>query len=202
MCESREVDMRRMTWVVLLAAASLCLGIAQPAHAQLASRSAEEWIRTLESPQRIAGLKVDETLAALHLKAGDVVADIGAGSGIFEAPLAQAVSPRGMVYAVDIEQGLVDHIAQRAGEMHLANVQGVLGKFTDPSLARVDQRRASSHPGSCGVSEKSCQLSQAVRPRGRHRVRSGARRAQEPAGAADYIAAGHCLDGRRRVGAG
>jgi ubiquinone/menaquinone biosynthesis C-methylase UbiE len=123
-----------MTWVVLLAAASLCLGIAQPAHAQLASRSAEEWIRTLESPQRIAGLKVDETLAALHLKAGDVVADIGAGSGIFEAPLAQAVSPRGMVYAVDIEQGLVDHIAQRAGEMHLANVQGVLGRFTDPSL--------------------------------------------------------------------
>jgi ubiquinone/menaquinone biosynthesis C-methylase UbiE len=126
--------MRRVTMFVFVAAFSLCLGLAQPASAQLASRSAEEWIKTLESPQRIAGLKVDETLAALHLKPGDVVADIGAGSGIFEAPLAQAVSPRGKVYAVDIEQGLVDHITQRANELHLANVQGVLGKFTDPNL--------------------------------------------------------------------
>ena len=77
---------------------------------------------------------MDETLAKLRLKPGDVVADIGAGSGIFEAPLAHAVAPGGKVYAVDIQQDLVEHITQRAAELRLTNVQGVLGKFTDPAL--------------------------------------------------------------------
>src|SRR5882672_2433961 len=119
---------------VFFIAFALSVGLAQPASAQLASRSAQEWITTLESPQRIASLKIDETLAKLRLKPGDIVADIGAGSGIFEAPLAHAVSPGGKVYAVDIEKGLVDHINLRAGELHLTNVQGVVGQFTDPSL--------------------------------------------------------------------
>jgi ubiquinone/menaquinone biosynthesis C-methylase UbiE len=126
--------MRRVQSFVLLLAFCVGVGLAHPASAQLAARSAEEWIKTLESPQRIAGLKIDETLAKLKLKPGNIVADIGAGSGVFEAPLAHAVSPGGKVYAVDIEQGLVDHITQRSSELHLANVQGVLGKFTDPNL--------------------------------------------------------------------
>ena len=110
--------------------------VRRSAHGFRTTRLAQrrKWIKTLETPQRIASLKIDETLARLRLKPGDVVADIGAGSGIFEAPLAQAVSPGGRVYAVDIQQDLVDHITQRAGELHLANVQGVLGKFTDPAL--------------------------------------------------------------------
>jgi ubiquinone/menaquinone biosynthesis C-methylase UbiE len=126
--------MQHVRWQSRLAIAILVLGLAAPAFAQLASRSAEEWIKTLESPQRIESLKIDETLSKLKLKPGDIVADIGAGSGIFEAPLSQAVSPKGTVYAVDIEKGLIDHINQRAGEMKLANVKGVVGKFTDPGL--------------------------------------------------------------------
>ena len=125
---------QRLRLVVRLLAFIVALGFAHPASAQLAARSAEEWVKTLETPQRIASLKVDETLAKLRLKPGDVVADIGAGSGIFEAPLAHAVSPGGKVYAVDIQQDLIDHITQRAGEMKLTNVQGVLGRFTDPAL--------------------------------------------------------------------
>jgi ubiquinone/menaquinone biosynthesis C-methylase UbiE len=126
--------MHRFRWQVRLAVFILALGVAAPGFAQLASRSAEEWIKTLETPQRIQSLKIDETLSKLRLKPGDVVADIGAGSGIFEAPLAQAVSPKGTVYAVDIEKGLIDHINQRATEMKLTNVKGVVGKFTDPGL--------------------------------------------------------------------
>lgn len=126
--------MRALRSFVFLIALCCVASLARPASAQLASRSAEEWIATLESPQRIASLHIDETIAALKLKPGDIVADIGAGSGVFEAPLAHAVSPGGKVYAVDIEHGLVDHITQRASELHLANVQGVLGKFTDPNL--------------------------------------------------------------------
>jgi ubiquinone/menaquinone biosynthesis C-methylase UbiE len=117
---------------------ALILGLCQPAAAQLASRPAGEWIATLENPQRIAGLRIDEVLARLRLKPGNVVADIGAGSGIFEGPLANVVSPGGKVYAVDIDKALIDHIMQRAGELHLTNVQGVLGKFTDPDLPSRD----------------------------------------------------------------
>src|SRR5436190_18478552 len=126
--------MRRLRSLVFLLSFVVATCLAVPATAQLASRSAEEWIKTLESPQRIEGLKIDETLAKLKLKPGNIVADIGAGSGVFEAPLAHAVSPGVKVYAVDIEQGLVDHVNQRAAELKLTNVQGVLGKFTDPNL--------------------------------------------------------------------
>jgi arsenite methyltransferase len=102
--------------------------------AQLAGRPAEEWIKTLDSPQRIQNLKVNETVAKLGLKAGDVVADLGAGSGVFEGALAGAVGPKGTVYAVDIDQKLLDAINKKAADAHVANVKTVLGKFTDPAL--------------------------------------------------------------------
>jgi ubiquinone/menaquinone biosynthesis C-methylase UbiE len=111
---------------------------AGPARAQLGSRAAEEWIRTLESPARIESLKIDETVAHLKLKPGDVVADIGAGSGIFEAPLARAVGPSGKVYAEDVDQGLVDAIARKQREFQIPNIMTVLGQYTDPMLPASD----------------------------------------------------------------
>jgi ubiquinone/menaquinone biosynthesis C-methylase UbiE len=102
--------------------------------AQLGGRPAEEWIKTLESPNRIQGLKIDETVQRLKLKPGEVVADLGAGSGLFEPPLAAAVGRNGLVYAVDIDQGLIDAINRKVAEKSLTNVKAVLGQFTDPSL--------------------------------------------------------------------
>jgi ubiquinone/menaquinone biosynthesis C-methylase UbiE len=101
---------------------------------QLASRTAEEWLKTLESPQRVAGLKIPEVISKLRLAPGQSVADIGAGTGLFEGALSAAVSPGGTVYAVDVDQALLDHIAGRAKELQVSNVRVVLGKFTDPGL--------------------------------------------------------------------
>ena len=117
-------------------AATLWLGVGfvGTASAQLAGRSAEEWIRTLETPTRVVSLKVPETITALKLKPGQVVADIGAGSGVFSLPLARAVKPGGSVYAVDIDKELVDHVTEAATEQGLTNVQGVVGQATDPSM--------------------------------------------------------------------
>ena len=76
---------------------------------------------------------------ALRLKPGQIVADIGAGTGVFSLPLARAVQPGGTVYAVDIEQGLLDHIAKTAADQSAGNVRTVLGAFDDPRLpAQVD----------------------------------------------------------------
>ncbi len=126
---------RRLTLLGLLVAA---VGVAPPARAQLGARSTEQWLKTLDSKNRLLKLKVDEVMAALQLKPDSVVADIGAGAGAFTLPMAQAVSGAGRVYAVDIEQGLVDHITKKAQEENLTNVRGVLGKFTDPNLPAHD----------------------------------------------------------------
>ena len=100
----------------------------EPAAAQLAAKPADQWIKTLDSSNRVARLKIDETVAKLNIKAGEVVADIGAGSGLFSFPLAKAVLPGGKVYAVDIEEGLLQHIVARAKELKLTNIQTVLGQ--------------------------------------------------------------------------
>ncbi len=127
------------SFVTVFSAALLAvLGLATPASAQLGARPTEEWLKTLDSANRVARLKVDEAIAALKLAPGAVVADIGAGSGTFTLPLAKAVTTSGKVYAVDIDQGLVDHIAKKAREEKATNVRGVLGKFTDPNLPARD----------------------------------------------------------------
>jgi ubiquinone/menaquinone biosynthesis C-methylase UbiE len=132
------------TLVVLSAAAAAGMWPTASA-SQLASRPAEEWLKTLDRPERVAGLKIDEIVARLGIKPADVVADLGAGSGVFVPALARAVGPTGAVYAVDIEQGLVDHIARRAKEAGLANAHAVLGAFTDPKLPRRDLDLALFH---------------------------------------------------------
>jgi len=113
---------------------ALTLSLPHIAAAQLASRPAEDWSKTLESHDRVASLKMDEIVATLRLKAGETVADIGAGSGLFEVPLAKVVSPGGKVYAVDIDGGFFPQIKRKADQAHVNNVETVLGKFTDPNL--------------------------------------------------------------------
>lgn len=113
--------------------ALLGLASAPAARAQLGARTTEQWLKTLDSQSRVMKLKVDEAVAALKLAPGAVVADIGAGSGVFTLPLAR-VAAQGTVYAVDIDQGLVDHIAKKAQEQKATNVRAVLGGFTDPKL--------------------------------------------------------------------
>lgn len=120
--------------LALVAAFSLC----PAARAQLGARPTAEWLRMLDAQARVSKLRVDDVVAALALKPGAKVADIGAGSGVFTLPLAGAVTSSGKVYAVDIDQGLVDHIAGKARDAKVTQVQGVLGKFTDPALPASD----------------------------------------------------------------
>jgi len=129
--------MPRVPLLPLLTLAAGLLAAAVPARAQLGARSTADWLKTLDSQNRVSRLKVDEAVGRLGLVPGAVVADIGAGSGVFTLPLARAV-PQGRVYAVDIDQGLVDHIARKAEEARAANVRPVLGAFTDPRLPARD----------------------------------------------------------------
>lgn len=117
-------------WVCLLGS----IGIASPAFAQLGARATEEWIKTLDSPNRVNAMRVTQMVQALRIRPGQIVADIGAGSGTVSGPLALAAGPSGTMYAVDIDKGLLEHIARRAADQKIGNIKTVLGEFTDPKL--------------------------------------------------------------------
>jgi ubiquinone/menaquinone biosynthesis C-methylase UbiE len=73
------------------------------------------------------------------------VADIGAGTGIFSVPIARAVGSEGMVLAVEVDEGFLPIIEQKAREQRVGNVRPVLGEFTDPRLPRRDVEVAFFH---------------------------------------------------------
>ena len=134
-CHSFLLVSLLVLWVAATAASAL----------QLGSRDAKEWIDRLERPDRIAGLKVPEIVSRLGLKPGMVIADIGAGTGVFSRPLAKAVAPAGKVYSVDIDPGLLDYINQRAKQENIANIRTVQGKFEDPAIPAKDVDMAFFH---------------------------------------------------------
>ena len=119
---------------LLILAAGLFCAVTLTAAPQLGSRPVEEWIKTLDGPQRVAALRIDEVVAAMKLQPGQTVADIGAGTGLFEVPLARAVAPNGRIYAEDVDAGFFPTIRKRAADASVDNVEAVLGTFTDPQL--------------------------------------------------------------------
>jgi len=78
----------------------------------------------------------DQVIAALQIAPGAEIADLGAGSGYFIFYLAKAAAPNGKVYAVDIDKGTNELIAERAKKDGVANVQTILAKPDDPLLPK------------------------------------------------------------------
>jgi cyclopropane fatty-acyl-phospholipid synthase-like methyltransferase len=92
------------------------------------------YIGSLDDPQRDAYQKPQEVLAALNLKPGEVIADIGAGSGYFTFRLARHVSERGKVYAVDVSPDMILHINRAIRDLKATNVISILADPDDPLL--------------------------------------------------------------------
>jgi arsenite methyltransferase len=92
------------------------------------------YIGSLENPKRDAYQKPQEVLAALDLKPGEIIADIGAGSGYFTLRLARHVSERGTVYAVDVSPDMILHINRAIRDLKVTNVFSVLAEPDDPLL--------------------------------------------------------------------
>jgi SAM-dependent methyltransferase len=82
---------------------------------------AEKWAKSFDDPARDAWQMPDRVIAALGLRPGESVADIGAGTGYFTVRLAKsATAPT--VYAVDIEPSMVQYLRQRAAKEGLGRV--------------------------------------------------------------------------------
>ncbi len=103
------------------------LAIAQTPHQQHAPRDSAEYARILEDPGRDAWQKPHDVITALDLKPAEAIADIGAGTGYFSRRFARHA---GKVYAVDIDQKLLDIAAKDAPP----TLNTVLAAPDDPRL--------------------------------------------------------------------
>jgi cyclopropane fatty-acyl-phospholipid synthase-like methyltransferase len=80
--------------------------------------------KTFDDPARDAWQMPDRVIAALNLKPGQIVADIGSGTGYFSVRLAKsAAAPK--VYGADIEPSMVTYLRERAAKEGLNNVISV-----------------------------------------------------------------------------
>ncbi len=89
------------------------------------------WL-TRESREREEDCKT--MLAALHVKPGDVVCDLGCGNGFYTLKLAKLVGDKGKVIAVDIQREMLELLKDRAAEEKVTNIETVLGTVVDPKL--------------------------------------------------------------------
>lgn len=83
----------------------------------------ERWAKRFERIGREVFDQREQIVAALGLRKGQRIADVGAGTGLLTVELARAVGEQGTVYAVDVQPNFLDHIAQRARKEGLSNVQ-------------------------------------------------------------------------------
>ncbi len=101
---------------------------------------ANGYIMLLERANREDVQKSPEIVKALAFKPGERVADIGAGSGYFTFPVARAVGPTGVVWALDIAPEMLEYLDMRVKAQKADNIK--LRKVTsdDPQipLASVD----------------------------------------------------------------
>jgi arsenite methyltransferase len=104
-------------------------------------RDPKAYIGVLEDPKRDAYQKPHEVLTALGLKPGEVIADIGAGSGYFTFRLAHHVGDKGKIYAVDVSSDMILHINRRIRELKATNVVSILADSDDPLLADASVNR-------------------------------------------------------------
>lgn len=131
---------RTARWAWWMAAALfLTAPFAVPAEAPRAERrpapvmgfAGADW---LEREGREAEQRPEEVIRAMGLKDGDVVADLGCGTGFFARRMARAVAPRGRVYGVDIQPEMLEKMRGLLAREGIQNVVPVLGAADDPQL--------------------------------------------------------------------
>jgi SAM-dependent methyltransferase len=99
--------------------------------AHVMGHQAADW---LERPERDAEEHTEKLVDQLKLKPGDVVADIGCGTGYFSRRLAKKVAPGGRVLGVDIQPEMLQILTNQMTKAGVTNVVPILGTITDPKL--------------------------------------------------------------------
>ncbi len=92
-----------------------------------------EW---LERSSREEEERLTLLVRSLHLKPGEIVADIGAGSGVISMRMSELLLPDGKVMAVDVQKEMLDRLQENCETVGVRNVEPVLG--TQDSTGLLD----------------------------------------------------------------
>jgi len=127
----RSSERRNMSGSKRWAFACVCLivgtAFAQIEQSRTAPENANEArLNRLQPPGQVMDI--------IGLDAGMTIAEIGAGQGRYVVHLADRVGPDGKVYAEDINDDALRHLAQRCRRGGFTNVETILGDLTDPKL--------------------------------------------------------------------
>lgn len=94
----------------------------------------DQAVKMFESAERDTWQKPDDVMKNLQLRTGDVVVDIGAGTGYFTRRFAAVVGPQGKALGLDIESTMVTHINSEAQKQKIANLSARQVPPNDPQL--------------------------------------------------------------------
>ncbi len=128
----RHLETLLLAWVVLIIGhdASFCQeksvrpGINDP----FKNPDVKHFIEVFETESREIFAKRKEIVAECKIKPEMVVADVGAGTGLFTQLFSAEVGDQGKVYAIEIAPKFVEHIEKACKEKGIKNVVGVLCK--------------------------------------------------------------------------
>ena len=95
----------------------------------------EVWVKRFEDPERDKRQKPGLVVKTMNLRPGNVVADIGAGTGYFTRRFAVEVRPGGKAIGLDIEQSMVEYMNEDAKKLDLKNYTARVVGTDDPELA-------------------------------------------------------------------
>jgi ubiquinone/menaquinone biosynthesis C-methylase UbiE len=76
----------------------------------------------LDNPERLLWLPPAEVIAALSVQPGDSIADVGAGTGYFSFPLAEAVGVQGKIFAIDAKTEMLQRLQKKLDEKPASNI--------------------------------------------------------------------------------
>lgn len=110
---------------------------------------------SLERPEREEQERPDDLLRAIGVKPGDVVADVGCGTGFLARRIARVVGPTGKVYCQDIQPEMLGYMQRLAAAEQVTGIVPVLGTPDDPKLPKgevdwlllADVYHEFDHPG-------------------------------------------------------
>jgi len=99
--------------------------------AHVMGHQAADW---LERPEREREEQTSRLIELLGIQPGDIIADLGCGTGYITRPLARRTGPRGRVHAVDIQPEMLTLLTNALTKEGITNVVPVLGTTRDPQL--------------------------------------------------------------------